>query len=118
MRNTSTVETTTSETPTAAGQELTIEFRADEKLIIERLTFSGDDNARLKSIFIGRRPLFNSNTGTKLAEFKATNLQALKIEGATIPRGAYLRVKVEASAALAAVDLNLYGKYHESIDRC
>ena len=113
VRKVSSVETVTSATPTVAGQELTLEFRADEKFVIDRLTFAGDDDARLKSIFIGRQAIFNSSNGTRLSEFKSSNLQTLKMKGTVIPRGAYIRVKIEASAALAQVDANLYGLYHE-----
>ena len=110
-------ETLVTDTPTAAGQKMLVELRADETLLIERVTFSGDDGARLRSIFIGRKSYLNSSNGMKLSEFKATNMQNLNIVGAKVPQGTHVKFEIEASSALQAVDVNIFGKWI-SAERC
>ena len=110
-------ETLVTDTPTAAGQKMLVELRADETLLIQRVTFSGDDNARLRSIFIGRKSYLNSSNGMKLSEFKATNMQNLNIVGAKVPQGTHVKFEIEASAGLQAVDVNIFGKWI-SAERC
>lgn len=105
------VETLRSSKSLAAGETLTITYTLPDKLRFEKITTRGDDDGRLMSIFIGRKPIHRSSNGLALGELKMTNNQAIDFTNVEGDKGDVLTITLQASDKDKTIDINLYGQW-------
>ena len=98
-----------SNTPTDAGDQITITIRPQHWFKAKDITFTGDTSAKIDTIFFGERPVWNNSSGVPVSVFSATGMLRGLLSGQKIRPGLDIVIKGTAGTASTTTTATVIG---------
>ena len=98
-----------SNTPDDVGDQITITIRPQHWFKAQDITFTGDTSAKIDTIFLGERPVWNNSSGVPVSVFSSTGMLRGLLAGQKIRPGLDIVIKGTAGTASTTTTATVIG---------